>query len=145
MYKSIVVGTDGSSTAAEAVQVAATLARDFASRLHVVTAYSATPSGLAAASGFAFADTGIGFQAQQASAEHAATEARDVHCAGLDTEVHTIPGSAADAIVEIAEEVGADLIVVGSKGMTGARRILGSVPNSVAHGAPCAVLIVKTA
>ena len=54
------------------------------------------------------------------------------------------PAAAADAILDTAESIGADLIVVGSKGMRGARRVLGSVPNSVAHGAGCAVLIVKT-
>ncbi len=145
MYKSIVVGTDGSPTAAQAMQVAAGLARGFGSTLHVVTGYSASPSGMAAASGFVFVDEGVGFQAQHDAAVHIVSEARDQHCAGVEAQVHTVAGTAADAIVEVAEEVGADLIVVGSKGMTGARRILGSVPNSVAHGAPCAVLIVKTA
>ena len=51
---------------------------------------------------------------------------------------------AASAILGIAESEDADLIVVGNRGMTGARRVLGSVPNSVAHGARCAVLIVPT-
>jgi nucleotide-binding universal stress UspA family protein len=48
-------------------------------------------------------------------------------------------------MISVAEGVGADLIVVGSKGMKGARRIIGSVPNSVAHRAPCHVLVAKTA
>jgi nucleotide-binding universal stress UspA family protein len=61
---------------------------------------------------------------------------------GLSIEQHAAEGDAADAIVTVAEQVDADVIVVGSKGMH--RRILGSVPNSVAHKAPCAVLIVKT-
>lgn len=145
MYKTIVVGTDGSPTAAQAVQVAAQMARDTGSRLHVVTAYSAVVPGMAAASGFALADTGLGFQVQQEAATNVADEARQQHCGGVDTEVHAFAGSAADAIIDVAEAVDADLIVVGSKGMTGARRVLGSVPNSVAHSAPCAVLIVKTA
>jgi nucleotide-binding universal stress UspA family protein len=55
-----------------------------------------------------------------------------------------VSGSAADAILDTALAVDADLVVVGSQGMQGARRVLGSVPNSVAHGASCAVLIVKT-
>jgi len=63
---------------------------------------------------------------------------------GLDIELHAKPGPPAAAIVRHAEEVGADLIVVGSKGMQGARRIIGSVPNSVAHSARCHVLIAKT-
>jgi nucleotide-binding universal stress UspA family protein len=52
---------------------------------------------------------------------------------------------AADALIETAEQVEADLIVVGSRGMTGAKRLLlGSVPNGVSHHAPCSVLIVRT-
>jgi len=53
-------------------------------------------------------------------------------------------GDPADVIVGVARELSADLIVVGNKGMSGARRLLGSVPNTVAHTAPCDVLIAKT-
>jgi len=54
-------------------------------------------------------------------------------------------GDPADAILDVAEEVGADLIVVGNKGMTGARRfLLGSVPNKVSHHASTSVIIVRT-
>jgi nucleotide-binding universal stress UspA family protein len=59
-------------------------------------------------------------------------------------DTHAKAGSPADAICEVATDVQADLIVVGNKGMSGARRILGSVPNSVAHQAPCSVLIADT-
>ena len=59
-------------------------------------------------------------------------------------EAHAAQGNADDVILNTAVDVGADLIVVGSKGMRGARRYLGSVPNSVAHSAHCAVLVVKT-
>ena len=62
----------------------------------------------------------------------------------MTAEAHGAQGNADDVILTTAAEVGADLIVVGSKGMRGARRYLGSVPNSVAHGADCAVLVVKT-
>jgi nucleotide-binding universal stress UspA family protein len=57
---------------------------------------------------------------------------------------HALPGDPAKALLSVAEEVGADLIVVGNKGMKGAKRVLGSVPNDIAHHAPCAVLIVST-
>ena len=51
----------------------------------------------------------------------------------------------ADAILDVAEERDADLIIVGNKGMTGAKRfLLGSVPNKVSHHAPCSVLIIRT-
>jgi nucleotide-binding universal stress UspA family protein len=54
-------------------------------------------------------------------------------------------GDAADAILDVAEETNADLIVVGNKGMTGTKRfLLGSVPNKVSHHAPCSVLIIRT-
>ena len=54
-------------------------------------------------------------------------------------------GEPADAILDVAEEENADLIVVGNKGMTGAKRfLLGSVPNKVSHHAPSSVLIVRT-
>ncbi len=57
---------------------------------------------------------------------------------------HTPTGSVADSIVAVAERQRADLIVVGSQGMRGARRVLGSVPNKISHHAPCDVLIVDT-
>ena len=77
-------------------------------------------------------------------AEQIGQRAADTWGEGIATEHHALTGSASDAILATANDVGADLIVVGSKGMKGARRVLGSVPNSVAHGAPCDVLIVKT-
>ena len=63
---------------------------------------------------------------------------------GLEPALHRSSDAPVDALVGVAEEVGADLIVVGNKGMKGVRRVLGSIPNSVAHGAPCSVLIVDT-
>jgi nucleotide-binding universal stress UspA family protein len=65
--------------------------------------------------------------------------------AGVTATEHAREGDAADAILDVAEELGADLIVVGNKGMTGAKRfLLGSVPNKVSHHAPCAVMIIRT-
>jgi nucleotide-binding universal stress UspA family protein len=63
---------------------------------------------------------------------------------GVKVETHVASGSPADALIDLAGKVGADLIVVGSKGMRGTHRLIGSIPNSVAHQAPCSVLIVKT-
>jgi nucleotide-binding universal stress UspA family protein len=74
--------------------------------------------------------------------ESAAAIARDV---GVAVEVFPRQGDPADAILDVAEERDADLIVVGNKGMTGAKRfLLGSVPNKVSHHAPCSVLIIRT-
>jgi nucleotide-binding universal stress UspA family protein len=89
-------------------------------------------------------DTGAGAALMEESAKSVGEESVKKHGAGLKVEAHAAQGNADDVILSTAADVGADLIVVGSKGMKGARRYLGSVPNSVAHGAHCAVLVVKT-
>ena len=64
---------------------------------------------------------------------------------GLTVDTYAREGDPADAILDVAEENNADLIVVGNKGMTGAKRfLLGSVPNKVSHHAPCSVMIIRT-
>jgi nucleotide-binding universal stress UspA family protein len=63
---------------------------------------------------------------------------------GVEAHYHRVSGPPSEAIVRVADDVGADLIVVGNKGMKGMRRVLGSVPNSVAHQANCSLLIVDT-
>jgi nucleotide-binding universal stress UspA family protein len=75
----------------------------------------------------------------EAVLQRAQDTARDV-----DFEVHAPKGDAADSLLEAAKDHSADLIVLGSRGMRGARRMLGSVPNKVSHRAPCDVLIVQT-
>jgi nucleotide-binding universal stress UspA family protein len=144
MFKTIVVGTDGSSTADTAVEAAARLAKDLGSVLHVVTAYRSEHVGMAAAAGAPMVDTGTWHGMQRENALQVAKAAAEKWGDGIEVETHAIGNSAADAILDTAQSVGADLVVVGSKGMRGARRVLGSVPNSVAHGASCAVLVVKT-
>ena len=74
--------------------------------------------------------------------DRAAADARE---AGVETFTHPFEGSAAEALLDVAAELDADLIVIGNKGMAGARRfLLGSVPNNVSHHAPCGVYIVRT-
>jgi nucleotide-binding universal stress UspA family protein len=143
MYKCVVVGTDGSGTADRAVETAAELARQWGAPLHIVTGFRAGAGGMAAASGAPFVEAsadGFAREAADQVTENAATAWGE----GLQISRHSVGGHPADAILDVADQVGGDLIVVGSKGMHGARRFLGSVPNSVAHGAQCAVLIVKT-
>ncbi len=146
MYKVLVVGTDGSDTADRAVAATAELARSWGSEVHIVTAVRPPrgTAGFAAASGAAIVDTGLGAALLEETAKSVGEEALAKHTEGLKAEAHAAQGNPDDVILSTAVEVGADLIVVGSKGMRGARRYLGSVPNSVAHGAHCAVLIVKT-
>ena len=146
MYKSIVVGTDGSSSATGAVTTAIALARSLDARLHVVCVNNTAnlSNALAASAGLA---TTFG-EADAAAREHATqvlAEARGRAAAeGVEATVHPCAGNPADVLVDVAAGEGADLIVVGNRGMKGARRILGSVPNHVAHHATCAVMIVPT-
>lgn len=63
---------------------------------------------------------------------------------GIEPVLHHVVGDPAQAIIATADQVHADLVVVGNRGMKGARRVLGSVPNSVAHGANCSVAIIDT-
>ena len=71
--------------------------------------------------------------------------AEEIRAGGVEVEVFARQGDPADAILDVAEERGSDLIVIGNKGMTGAKRfLLGSVPNKVSHHAPCSVLIIRT-
>ncbi|HUO49915.1 MAG TPA: universal stress protein [Acidimicrobiales bacterium] len=146
MFDNIVVGTDGSDTAAMAVTVAADLAKTHNAVLHLVNAYKVPTSGVAVvgAGSMAVADPLLSSASLKDASEKVLAEAAKL-AGGAKVEAHAVVGSPADVVVTVAHEVGADLIVVGSKGMKGARRMIGSVPNSVAHNAPCHVLVAKTA
>jgi len=146
MFRSIVVGTDGSDTARQAVRQAIELARSVGARIELVSAYEpVTDPRLRAESLQVPQDLQwmINPRADvQAMLEEAAAEIR---AGGVQVEVFARQGDPADAILDVAEERGSDLIVVGNKGMTGAKRfLLGSVPNKVSHHAPCSVLIIRT-
>jgi len=88
--------------------------------------------------------TGSDGDAQAAVEEMLSTTAKELADRGVHVSSYACPQGAADAIIGVAEHQHADLIVVGNRGMTGTRRFLGSVPNSVAHHAPCSVMIVRT-
>jgi nucleotide-binding universal stress UspA family protein len=141
MYGSIVVGTDGSPTADIALGRAIELARLTGATLHVVSAYDPTPARVTGG-----APAGEDYQFSADFKADAVLQRAVDRLGGDDIEVqqHAPKGSAADALLAIAEEHGADVIVIGSVGMQGARRVLGSVPNKVSHQAPCDVLIVQT-
>ena len=146
MFQRIVVGTDGSDTAKVAVQQAADLARKVGATLDVVSAYEPVPP------------SRLREERQEIPADlaHVVSPSEDVEALltetaaqvkkdGIDVETFARQGDPADAILDVAEEKSADLIIVGNKGMTGAKRfLLGSVPNKVSHHAPCSVLIVRT-
>ena len=146
MFSRIVVGTDGSDTAKQAVREATELAKQTGASLDVVSAYDPVPA------------SRLREERLQAPSdiEHAVNPQEDVNAilteaekeisgAGVPVRKFARQGEAADAILDVAEEEDADLIIVGNKGMTGAKRfLLGSVPNKVSHHAPCSVLIVRT-
>jgi len=139
MFETVVVGADGSPTAAEAVKKAIELAKLDGATLHIVSAYKPQRYSAAGSPEFTKAlDSG------DLAESLLATLASNARAAGVKAEVHPESGDPARAICDVAERVKADVVVVGNKGMLGVRRVLGSVPNTVAHEAPCSVLIVST-
>jgi nucleotide-binding universal stress UspA family protein len=140
MYSSIVVGTDGSPTAEIALGKAVDLARLTGATLHVVSAYEPAPARVTGGAPPGEFSAGSDFKAD-AVLQKALSRARG---AEIDVQEHAPKGSAADALLAVAKEHGADVIVIGSVGMQGARRVLGSVPNKISHQASCDVLIVQT-
>jgi nucleotide-binding universal stress UspA family protein len=146
VFNRIVVGTDGSDTAANAVRQATEFAKLTGAQLSIVSAYA--PVSKRRVEGEKL-DAPADVQYEIGPREDvnlvldaAAAAARKE---GVEVQTHPVEADPADAILNVAEETGADLIVVGNKGMTGARRyLLGSVPNNVSHHAPCSVMIVRT-
>jgi nucleotide-binding universal stress UspA family protein len=146
MFSRIVVGTDGSDTAKVAVEQATDLARKVGARLDLVSAYEPVPA------------SRLREERQEVPSDiaHTVSPSEDVEALlsetaagvqkdGIEVATFARQGDPADAILDVAEEQKADLIIVGNKGMTGAKRfLLGSVPNKVSHHAPCSVLIVRT-
>ena len=136
MISTVAVGTDGSATAAEAVKEAAGIARRFDAKLVLLSAFDASGSGR------------DDLERQWAWNSSARTRSilegieADLRQSGLECETRFDDGDAADVLVRLAEEAGADLLVIGNKGMK--RRVLGSVPNTVSHKADCSVMVVKT-
>ena len=144
-YTSVIVGTDGSGTAERAVRGAAEIAVEHSARLVIVTAYKPHGDELAAQHGIP--DDIRWALTDRHQAEELAGRGRTLAAGSGAERVSTraVAGSPADVILDAAETFGADLIVVGSKGLTGAAGIiLGSVASSVAHHAPCDVMIIRT-
>jgi nucleotide-binding universal stress UspA family protein len=136
MYSSIVVGTDGSETARAAVRQATLLAATVGARIELVSAYEPGPS--APPEGWSVSPRRDVEDALRAAAE-------EIAAAGVHVTTHARQGDPAAALLDVAEERRAELIVVGNRGMTGAERfLLGSVPNKVTHHAPCSVLVIRT-
>ena len=146
MFGSIVVGTDGSPTASEAVRQAAQLAQQLGAKVHLVSAYEPVPEGrLREERQQVPGDLQWMVNPREDVETTLAEGAKGIAGDGVDVETMAREGDPADAILDVAEEKNADLIVVGNKGMTGAKRfLLGSVPNKISHHAPCSVMIIRT-
>jgi nucleotide-binding universal stress UspA family protein len=141
----IVVGTDGSATAERAVAKATALAKAVGAELVIVTAYNnRAPAGVAAA--------GISLDASWVAAAHSgaesvAKEAGDkAKAEGVATvSHHAVAGDPSEVLLQVTTEQGADLLVVGSKGMQStARFLLGPIANKVSRKVACDLLIVET-
>lgn len=139
MYKTIVVGYDGTDRALRAVEEAADLATAIGSVLHIVTAVDKSDKihEIGESSDKRFLSCTEIAQDQLAN-----VASKFGH---LDVRTFAVPGSPAQVLVTEAERVSADLILVGNRHVQGLSRVLGSVAEDVAHKAPCAVLIAKTA
>ena len=144
MFESILVGTDGSGAAGAAVSRAVAMAAALSARLQIVSAYEPVPERRLRRRVQVPSDVQVNMREEVlALLEEARGAAQAAGVRSVETFARL--GDAADAILDVAEEQGSDLIVVGNKGMTGATRfLLGSVPNKVSHHAPCSVLIVRT-
>jgi nucleotide-binding universal stress UspA family protein len=143
MYKTIVVGTDGSQRAAVAVEEAIAQAKAAGATLHIVHVVHAArlrgeyddPALVAAANATIFGES------ERICAQVAADAKRE----GVSTQIHSIEGDPADVLLRVTEDERADLLVIGNRGMSGIKRfVLGSVPNKVSHHCPCSLLIVNT-
>jgi nucleotide-binding universal stress UspA family protein len=130
VYKTIVVGTDGSDRAGVAVKEAFGVAKIAGGKVYAI--HAVEPATTTAS---------LRDQADTVRTELLAEAERQ----GVSVEFQNLEGDPADALIRTAEAVEADLVVVGNRGMTGMKRfVLGSVPNKVSHQCPCNLLIVDT-
>jgi nucleotide-binding universal stress UspA family protein len=143
MIEKVAVGTDGSETAGKAVDFASDVAEKFGATLVICSSYRpVSEDKVRRDQKEAPEDIQWSINPTQ-EVDDTLTKAADrAKQRGIQTVTEAREGDPADVLCDIAEAHGADLLVVGNKGMQ--RRVLGSVPNSVSHKAPCSVVIVKT-
>jgi nucleotide-binding universal stress UspA family protein len=146
MFSTIVIGTDGSDTAAQAVREAVDMAKAVGATLELVSAYApVSEHRLRAERRNAPEDVQWAINPRQEVEASLADAADTARSAGVAVNTHAVQGDPADAIIDVAEQTEADVVIVGNRGMTGAKRfLLGSVPDKISHHAPCSVLIVRT-
>jgi nucleotide-binding universal stress UspA family protein len=139
--RSIVVGTDGSPSADAAVRRAAEIAKGSGTRVHLVTAYPDVPTYRETIASSAKAEP---IDLRQAAESVLAREARALEDDGIEVMTHAREGDPAEVIIDVAQEEGADLIVVGARGLSGLQRfLLGSVSSKLSHHASTSVMVVR--
>jgi nucleotide-binding universal stress UspA family protein len=139
--QSIVVGTDGSPSAAAAVRRATELATGSGALVHLVTAYPDVPSHRERITSSAKRDP---INLREAAESVLARAAGELEAHNVAVETHAEEGEPADVVIEVAQQQNADLIVVGDRGLTGLQRfLLGSVSSKLSHHAPCSLMIVR--
>lgn len=142
MFNSVLVGTDGSPRAERAVAEAIDLAEREGAKLILVAAFSKSQTFWEPLSTSAKVDS---VDLRRVAEQVLMRSARKAEERGVETEYEAREGDPADVILDVAAEREVDVIVVGNKGLTGARRyVLGSVPNKITHHADRSVLVVRT-
>lgn len=143
-YQTVVVGTDGSDSSLRAVDRAGELATGPGARVIVATAFLPHADDPRATDAL----KGEGYQASGNAPIYAIlkeAKERAIAAGATNVEERPIVGAPVEALVELAEDVKADLLVVGNVGLsTIAGRLLGSVPANVSRRAKIDVLIVHT-
>jgi len=140
MISTVAVGTDGSATAEQAVQEAAEIARRFDAKLVLLSAFHKSKT----RRGGGGQDIEVQWISNSAARVKSILERSEASLrqSGIECETRADEGDPGEVLVRLADECGADLLVIGNKGMK--RRVLGSIPNTVAHKADCTVMVVKT-
>jgi nucleotide-binding universal stress UspA family protein len=129
----VVIGYDASETGSRAFEAGVELAAALDAEIHLVTAFTDGSGG------------GLTITDERRAAERRLERAVERIKGGRSKITqHAIPEDPAEAIVRVATEVEADVIVIGNRGAQGAHRVLGSVASSIVGHAPCSVFVVKT-
>ena len=136
MISTVAVGTDGSETASEAVKQAAEFARRFDAKLILLSAFKNEPPPTGTDEAQWAYSPGAQLREILTRTENEMNE-QGIECSRMVDE-----GDPADVLVRLADECGADVLVIGNKGHE--RRLLGSVPREVVQHADCSVFVVKT-
>jgi nucleotide-binding universal stress UspA family protein len=149
----ILLATDGSKEAELAAKTASDLAQKTHSELHVVHVFGIAPIGppvYPEATDLQSVEHEAETEELQRISDQRAREVLETEvgklraAGGTVAQAHLIEGRVAPEVVALAEEIGAGLIVMGSRGRGGIRRaLMGSVSDSVVRHAHCPVLVVR--